>query len=418
MKLSIKITLLFTGICLGLVTRSNAQVITLDSMLSLIDRQNPTLQEFDYKVKALEAYSAGAKSWMAPMVGIGPYWYPYPGQKITDSRDKGFWMISAEQDIPNPAKLNAKKKYYASKSSVEEQGRTFQFNELRSEAKALYYQLLIQEKKVSILKENERIADLMLKLARIRYPYNQGSLGNIYKAEARIHEVQNMILMAKSDIDGKKIKMKALMNVPAIVNIEIDTATKVHFHPSHIFSDTSALPEHRSDVQQIDKEIASIELNRSLQSVQRKPDFRIRFDHMAPRGSGMPQQFTLMGMISIPIAPWSSRMYKAEATGMSYEIEALRKKRESILINARGELESMSVQLMQHREQLENYEKKIIPALMRNYQTLMTAYEENREQLPIVIDGWEALNMVQMEYLQQLEEHYLMIVNYEKELEK
>jgi outer membrane protein, heavy metal efflux system len=38
--------------------------------------------------------------------------------------------------------------------------------------------------------------------------------------------------------------------------------------------------------------------------------------------------------------------------------------------------------------------------------------------LPIVIDGWEALNMAQMEYLNKREEYYKMIVSYEKELEK
>lgn len=48
----------------------------------------------------------------------------------------------------------------------------------------------------------------------------------------------------------------------------------------------------------------------------------------------------------------------------------------------------------------------------------MLAYEENREQLPIVIDGWEALNMAQMEYLNSRGVYYKMIVNYERELEK
>jgi hypothetical protein len=48
----------------------------------------------------------------------------------------------------------------------------------------------------------------------------------------------------------------------------------------------------------------------------------------------------------------------------------------------------------------------------------MLGYEENREQLPIVIDGWEALNMAQIEYLNKLEEYYTMIVSYEKQLER
>jgi hypothetical protein len=49
---------------------------------------------------------------------------------------------------------------------------------------------------------------------------------------------------------------------------------------------------------------------------------------------------------------------------------------------------------------------------------VMLAYEENREQLPMVIDAWEAMNMAQLEYLEKLENYYNMIVNYEKELER
>jgi hypothetical protein len=92
--------------------------------------------------------------------------------------------------------------------------------------------------------------------------------------------------------------------------------------------------------------------------------------------------------------------------------------REAILIEARGMLAGMASQLVRMKQQLENYDKKIIPALKKNYETLLLAYEENREQLPIVIDGWEAMNMAQMEYLNKMQEYYLMIVRYEKEIEK
>ena len=58
----------------------HSQVITLDSVLHLIDAQNPMLQEYDIRVNALNTYSQGAKSWMAPMVGAGTFMTPYPNQ--------------------------------------------------------------------------------------------------------------------------------------------------------------------------------------------------------------------------------------------------------------------------------------------------------------------------------------------------
>ncbi len=396
---------------------ANAQVISLDSVLSTIDRQNPMLQEYDNKVKALNSYTEGAKSWMAPMIGVGTFMTPYPGQLIMDERDKGAVMVSVEQNIPNPARLNANKKYMESRASVEEQGRSYQYNTLRAEAKTYYYQWLVAEKKLKVLHENERIVELMLKLSRLRYPYNQGSLGNIYKVEGRLSEVQNMILMTQGDIDEKQFRLKTLMNLPPDASIVVDTTTRVSYDPSQIMYDTAALSAQRSDVKQIEKTIQVMQLNQQLQSYQAKPDFKIRFDHMQPIGN-MPTLFTAMAMVSIPIAPWSSRMYKSEVKGMQYDIQAMKKGREAILIESRGMLAGMAAKLNRMQQQLVNYDTKIIPALRKNYQTMMIGYEENREQLPIVIDGWEALNMAQMEYLNKLEEYYTMIVSYEKQIEK
>jgi len=417
MKSNIKIIVLCTGFCLGLVSWSNAQVISLDSVLSIIDRQNPMLQEYDSKVKALNAYTEGAKSWMAPMIGAGTFMTPYPNQLLMDERDKGSVMFSFEQNIPNPAKLNANKKYVASKASVEEQGRSYQFNMLRSEAKTFYYQWMVAEKKMNVLHENERIIELMLKLVKLRYPYNQGSLGNVYKVEGRLSEVQNMLLMTQGDIEEKSFRLKTLMNLPHEVSIMVDTATRIQYEANQLAYDTATLSAQRSDVKQIDKTIQVMTLNQQLQSYQGRPDFRIRFDHMQPIGN-MPTQFTAMAMVSIPIAPWSSKMYKSEVKGMHYDIEAMKKGREALLIETHGMLAGMATKLGRMQQQLVNYNTKIIPALRKNYQTMMLGYEENREQLPIVIDGWEALNMAQMEYLNKLEEYYTMIVSYEKQLEK
>jgi len=401
-----------------LVTLSgSAQVISLDSVLSAIDRQNPMLQEYDKRAEAMNAYTVGAKSWMAPMVGAGPFFYPYPNQMLMEERDKGMFSFLLEQDIPNPGKLNAKKNYFASRAAVEQKGRAYQYNQLRAEAKELYFDWLVLEKKTNVLKENKDIIELMLKLSRIRYPYNQGNLGNIYKVEARLHEVDNMLLMNEAEIEEKQFRLKSLMKMPPMEVIQIDTNTMVSFDINQLPSDTTQLSERRSDIQQINRSIEVMRQNQLLQKSQAKPDFRIRYEHMQPIGD-MVTQFSLMAMVTIPIAPWASRMYKSEVAGMNYEIEAMEKGKESIILETRGMLTGMASQLTRMKQQMDNYQSKIIPALKRNYETLMIAYEENREQLPIVIDAWEAMNMAQMEYLNKVNEYYKMIVRYEKEIEK
>ena len=74
------------------------------------------LQEYDHKAKALHEYSAGARSWMAPMIGAGTFMTPYPNQMVMEEGDKGAWMFSVEQEIPNPAKLTANQNYLESRN--------------------------------------------------------------------------------------------------------------------------------------------------------------------------------------------------------------------------------------------------------------------------------------------------------------
>lgn len=394
-----------------------AQVVSLDTILMMIDSNNPMLEEYDYNAKALDEFSKGATSWMAPMIGAGTFMTPYQRREGMHEADKGAWMFSVEQEIPNPAKLTANKQYLRSRAMLEKEGRSIAYNDLRAEAKTYYYRWIVAEKKISALQQQEEIIGLMLKLARIRYPYNQGSVGNIYKAEGRLAEVQNMILMTRGDIHENSYRLKALVSLPPTDSIMVDTTTVVGFSAGDLMEDTVGLGTQRSDIRQINRSIETMRLNQQFQKQQAKPDLKIRFDHMRAIGD-MPNQFTAMAMISIPIAPWSSKMYRSEIKAMTYNIEAMKKNREAILLETKGMVTGMARQLTSMKQQLVNYETRIIPALRRNHQTLFLAYEENREQLPMVIDAWEALNMSQMDYLDKLEKYYEMIVAYEKEIEK
>ena len=125
-----------------------------------------------------------------------------------------------------------------------------------------------------------------------------------------------------------------------------------------------------------------------------------------------------MGMISIPVVPWASRMYKAEIKGMQQDIEAMRYEREGMLIETQGMVAQMLTDIRNMRTQVDNYERRVIPTLRKNYDTQLIAYEQNKGELPVVIDAWETLNMTQMDYLTRLQDYYRMILSYERELEK
>ena len=414
MKSNIKTSLIAACLLFGL-TANAQQRVSLDSILSVIKERNPMLKNYRSRGEAMNVYAQGAKSWMAPEVGGGLWMLPY--KKVDDPRDRGQIMLSVQQKFTNPAKLRANQGYLESKAAIEQASETYVFNELRAQAKTAYYQWLVLEKKEKVLKENEEIIALVLKIAQVRYPYNQSKLGNIYKAEGRLQEGRNMMLMNENQIVQKNILLDQLMNAPSDFRFAIDTTNRIGQFAVET-TDTSIFVQSRSDVRRIDKSIQAMKLNQAFESYHSRPDFTLSFNHMIARSSEMPNQFMLLGMVSIPIAPWSAKMYKSNIKGMGKEIEAMKSERVAILNELQGMTASMVTEIKTLERQIENYENRILPALRKNYETLMLAYEQNKEELPIVIDAWETLNMTQMQYLDTVQKYYETITSYEKQREK
>src|SRR5260221_4418615 len=256
MMSNIKISLVAVALSIGFQVNGQ-QRVSLDSILSVVKERNPLVKSFSSRADAMNAYAKGAKSWMAPEVGGGFWMLPY--KRVDDPRDKGQIMLSVQQKFTSPAKLRANQGYLESKAAIEQASETYVFNEVRAQAKTAYYQWLVLEKKKKVLKENEDIIGLVLKIAQLRYPYNQSKLGNVYKAEGRLLEVGNMILMNDNQIVQKNILINQLMNVPNDLRFSIATTKQAKQYLLEAIN-TASLAERRSDVRRIDKSIQAMKL--------------------------------------------------------------------------------------------------------------------------------------------------------------
>ncbi|EDM36653.1 hypothetical protein PBAL39_25335 [Pedobacter sp. BAL39] len=390
------------------------QQLSLDTILKRIDRNNLLLQSYGLRAEGYKYTAKAATAWMAPMVGVGTFMTPYPGQEVMEDRDKGSLMVQLEQDIPNPAKLNANKKYLESKANAELDGRGITLNDYKAQAKRLYYTWLVAAQKTKVLQLNEKIMLRMKKIEEIRYPYNQSKLGNVYAATAKLEENKNMIRMLEGDMGKSQAWLNSLMNRPGNATFSIDTLYDPEFHPAAVI-DTAELALDRKDIHKMDHNIASMKLNIEAMKMQSRPDFRLRFDHMSPLTKMMPKAFSVMGMVSIPIAPWSSKMYKSEVKGMTYEVMAMEKEKSAMLQETQGMLYGMQYEIESMEKRITAMEDKIIPTLQKTLDINFLTYRENKMELPEVISAWEALTMMQTSVLDEKLKLYLMIVDYEKE---
>lgn len=404
--------LLITNTVLSQTTK---RILTLDSIIKKINDNNLLLQSYELKASAYEYNGVATTAWMPPMVGMGTFMTPYPGNKVMDTRDKGNVMVEIEQDIPNVSRQQAKRRYIESQANIEKYNRDIKSNELKAQARRLYYTWLIAKNKISVLEKGDRIMNTMKKIEQVRYPYNQSQLANVYTVDARIEENRNMIRMQQSVIAKTKAWLNGLMNLPGDNDFDIDSLYVPHFAPEATH-DTASLAAIRKDIGKMNESINSMKLGIESMKSERKPDFRVRIDHMNPLSGSMPKVFNIMGMISVPIVPWSSKMYKSEIKAMEYNIKSVEKERDGMLQQTQGMLYGMQSEIKSMHERVLSMEQKVIPTLQKAMDANFANYQENKLSLSVVIDSWEALNMMQLNVLDEKLKHYEMIIEYEKQL--
>lgn len=401
-------TLVFlTGIT---TVEGQVQVLPLDSVLALVNK-NPALLEYDAKAGAENAYAAGAKNLDALKISAGQYQAPYQLNP-----NAGSFMISAEQMFINPAKLRAKENYMKAVSKVTDYDKRYLKNQLIAQARQLYDERVVLEKKLALLRNTQSLLEYMIKDATIRLTYGKEKLSNIYKAKAGLYELDNAREQFNNSVNQNNIMLNTLMYRNKQAAFFADTNYIIKDYETQA-TDTTALAAHRSDIGSIKQNIELQQLNAQMEYAKRKPDFGLQASHMFSYG-GYPNQYILMASVTIPVAPWASREYKANLKGVRYEKEALEQKKNDLLNQAEGQLASLRAGIASQKKQLKNYGQNIIPALQSAYKTALLAYDQNTGDLPSVLESINDLQSARMAYLDRLQELLNLQVAYEKENEK
>jgi hypothetical protein len=206
------------------------------------------------------------------------------------------------------------------------------------------------------------------------------------------------------------------MSRNALLPLEIDTNYQLNDYADVRF-DSTLFYSQRSDLKALDREMDISRLKAETERAALRPEFGVRYDHMFAYG-GQPLQYTLMGMMKVPVFAAAKRMNKANAESLRWKANALQAQKEMMVNEYSGMAYGMRNELELKKQQLALYESEIMPALKNNYRTMQLAYEQNTEELFMLYDAWETLNMTQLEYLSILDQALRLQVEIERLIEK
>lgn len=394
---------IITGVLTLLYTPTFAQQMSLPAVMDSIAANHPVVKMYNAEVRSMDAAAKGARSWMPPTVGAGLFMTPYNPklwQRDGDMLGMGSVAVSVEQMFPNTRKLDANENLMKAMSSVEKEKLYAALNENFQDAKKLYYSSIVLDKKLKVVKENEKMLDFMIRNAEIRYKNGLGKISAYYKAKAALGSSKNMQLMYENDLRVNRIRLNALMGRDALAPLEIEPEYNLNDYSLETFGQ-DLFYQNRSDLRGIDREINIAKLKQDLEKQNLKPEFGVKFENMFGFG-GQPMQFSLMLMAKLPFVSWASGMNKANIESLKLKEEALQAQKEMMVNEYSGMAYGMRNELDLNKNQLKLYEDTIIPALKNNYKSMQLGYEQNTEELFMLYDAWEQLNMTQLEYFEIL----------------
>jgi outer membrane protein TolC len=398
---------------------SSQQVLELDSIFAFITSNYPSLKSYDAQIRSLDEAAKGARSWDAPLISTGLWMAPYDAslwkRQSNGSTGMGQYMISAQQMFPNRKKQDADEKYMQGMSSVEKEKKNASVNELYAAAKQNYYQWIILKKKVAVLYQDSMLLDFMIKNAELRYKNNLGKISAYYKVKASLGNIEIIRIKIDNEIVQKRIVLNTLMNRDKATLFDIDTAYTIRSF-ANTAMDSTSISHSRSDIRAVENDIQLIALQQDAERGKLKPEFGVRYDNMFGFG-GLPMQYSLMGMVRLPMAKWSSKASKANVESLRWKAESLSQQKQTMINDATGTSLGLQRDIASKQKQLKLFKENIIPALYKNFQTMQLGYEQNTEELFTLYDAWESLNLTQLEYLDQLQDLLLMQVELERILE-
>ncbi len=394
---------------------SAQDIISIDSVLKAIETNNPELKIYDEQVKQQNALVASAGAWKAPMIGVGTNMTPYNNFGRESSLRGGSFMVTAQQEILNRSKSQSEKDYLSVQTAITKAQQSNNLNELKALARSFYYEVILEEKKAGFIAKNMEILTNLKKVANIRYTYNKADLAQIYALDAKVYEASNKLTTALANAHIGKIRLNVLMNNDYNNPLKLDTSLTI----SHYLAENvDSVVANRSVMQEAEAQINSLQLANKMIANEAKPSFNISFDHMITYSNTMPNEFSLMAGISIPIAPWSAKGYKSKLKANQFERNALQLQKNNIQNKLTGLIKSYEQHLAHISTELETYQKHIIPSLQMSYEVMMLNYQENKTDLSAVLISWKEVNDAQIDYLNLYNEYFKMYVEYEKNVER
>jgi outer membrane protein TolC len=318
------------------------QALSYDAFLKTALQQNLDLKIESAKVETSRA-NATRVSIPPPMVGY---------MRMRDQSGSVANGYEISQTIPFPTKItNARS---ARNYEADAQGDTLKAreNEIRAQAKLIYFNLWASQAKLTALNEKRSIIESHIRLTRASVRSDSFLQIHLLKAESDLDLLDNDLIAARQEIVEKESVAAVFLNQPP-----------AGFHPNLEEPPITPIPSEQSllspyQLKAVKLNYESFKARESESKATWFPDLYLRYREMG-QTQLMPETSEVMVGISLPfLFPWDTSAATGKATGERMQAE-LTLEKETRKIDSQKEILRTEARAL--KEQLDNIQQRLLP---------------------------------------------------------
>lgn len=386
-----------------------APVLPADSLLPLITRNSLLLQAYTMRAQACRLNAGTALAWAPTVAGAGTFMIPYSARFVYNDVALGSWLFQAAQAIPSFGQQRARYRYLAFQADMALTSGAVVVQQQYVKARLQYIRWVMALHKIRVWRRQEAVLSFIHRVALSRLAYRQSHIEDINTTAMQVTETQLRINATAAQAASMEVQLRGLLRQPD--HFTADSSYAPVFRPGN--KDTAILATTNKQLYQLEEAIQWQYLGREALRRERKPGIHIGFYQFFPLSPLVPNSFTVMAGIRIPLG---AGYYRRRERAISARISTLAQQRTSLLIQTQTRLTTLEADIRVTQQRINGITSKILPALEQTLEAAIARYQENKLELTAVLRSLEALTIMEAQLLDYRQQLYEMVTIYDGQL--
>jgi outer membrane protein, heavy metal efflux system len=354
---------------------------------------NPGLKALASRVRAAEARALQQTAWDDPVFGFE--FMSTPINSINPFRDGSEYDYSLQQMIPFPGKKRSMRVMTEFEARVAGQDAVTRERDLVANITEAYGMMLSAQKRFAIGRENQAQLSRLIESLRARYSTGGESIAEVLRMNVELELARNVEIAIERELRSGAAMLNALRGDTSDTAIPILEDLPLHPPPATADSLAAEAMLNRSEIRAMafDREMAAAEAD--MWRRERYPDFMVRAMYKQMRFE-MPDSWSLMFGVSIPVAPWSDGKYSGRIDEARAKEQAAEEATADMRNMIAAEVRDAWAKARSLWSQFERTRTLIIPQSEQALRSLLDRYQVARADFASLIDAWRMTNMAKM----------------------